>query len=108
MPKLYDANRLRKSYPLIRFKPVYKQYLTTQEVLDSGGINVEVDIVNFNNSFQQIYEFRETYTEIPVIALTPEDENVNVFITSLTTDSVIIESSNEFTGKVHIQVFDAS
>lgn len=108
MPKLYDANRLRKTYPLIRFKPVYKQYLTSQEIIDSSGINVEVNIINFNDSFQKIYEFEEQYSEIPVIALTPEDENVNVFITSLTTDSVTIESSNNFTGKVHIQVFDAS
>lgn len=106
MAKLYDANRLRKSYPLIRVKPVYKQYLTSQEVIDAGGINVEVDTIVFNNSYSETYEFRENYTSLPVIALTPEDENVNVFITSLTTDIVVVESSNAFTGKVHIQVYE--
>lgn len=108
MPKLYDANRLRKSYPLIKVKPVYKQYLTSSEILGSGDVNVEVDTVDFNNSSQGIYEFREDYSVIPVIALTPEDDNVNVFITELTIEYVRIESSNDFTGKVHIQVFDAS
>lgn len=108
MPKLYDANRLRKSYPLIKVKPVYKQYLTSSEIIGSGEVNVEVNTVDFDNSFQKTYHFEETYSEIPVIALTPEDDNVNVFITELTIEHVIIESSNNFTGKVHIQVFDAS
>tara|TARA_B100001989_G_scaffold224414_1_gene178874 strand:+ start:6919 stop:7239 length:321 start_codon:yes stop_codon:yes gene_type:complete len=106
MPKLYDANRLRKSYPLLRVKPVYKKFLELDAA--GGDVNVEVAIVNFNNSFQETYTFVESYTEIPVIALTPEDDNVNIFITGLTTTAVIIESSNSFTGKVHVQVFDAS
>jgi hypothetical protein len=103
--KLYDANRLRKSYPLIRVKPVYKQYLTNFQIGNQDGINVEVNVVNFNNSFQESFDFNENYSGIPIIALTPEEENVNVFITSLTNTSVVIESSNSFTGKVHIQVF---
>ena len=108
MPKLSDFNRQRKIYPLLRQKPVMKMLITAEEAASLGGLDVEVDIVNFNNSFQENYTFQKQYTEIPVIALTPEDENVNVFITSLTTTSVTIESSNVFTGKVHIQVFEAS
>tara|TARA_B000000557_G_C20707225_1_gene414256 strand:+ start:586 stop:912 length:327 start_codon:yes stop_codon:yes gene_type:complete len=108
MPKLYDVNRFRKSYPLIKVKPIYKQFLLSSEITGTGDVNVEVDTVDFNNSFQEIYQFRENYSVIPVIALTPEDDNVNVFITELTIEYVRIESSNNFTGKVHIQVFDAS
>lgn len=108
MPKLYDANRLRKNYPLIRVKPVYKQYLATDIADDLLGVDAEVAIVDFYDSYQESYSFTKTYTEIPVIGLTPEEENVNVFITSLTTAGLIIESSNNFTGKVHIQVYDVS
>ena len=106
MSKLFDANRLRKTYPLIRVKPIYKQYLTTQEVIDAGGIKVEVATIDFVNSYSEDYFFTENYNSLPVIALTPEDENVNVFITSLTTSSITVESSNNFTGKVHIHVYE--
>lgn len=105
MAKLYDANRLRKNYPLIRVKPVYKQYLTVDEIIGAGGIEVEVAIIDFINSSSESYEFTGNYTDIPVVALTPEDENVNVFITGITTSILTIESSSEFTGKVHIHVY---
>jgi len=108
MAKVYDANRLRKSYPLIRVKPVYKQYLTIEQAESALGVDVEVATINFSNSFQESYTFQKDYSEIPVIGLTVEDENVNIFITSLTTESLIIESSSEFTGKVHIQVYEES
>ena len=100
--KVYDANRLRKVYPLIRVKPVFKNFTT------EDGIKVETKILEFFNEHQKPYSFEETYTEIPIIALTPEDENVNIFVTSLTIDSMTIESSAPFTGKVHIQVFKAN
>ena len=105
MAKLFDANRLRKNYPLIRVKPIYKQLLSSGQI-EGLGVRVEVDVVDFANSASERYSFNETYTEIPVVALTPKDENVNIFITALTIDYVDIESSSEFTGQVHIQVYE--
>lgn len=106
MPKLFDANRLRKNYPLIRVKPVYS--VVTRG--DSLGIGAEVGIVDFDNSFSEVYEFVEDYDILPSIALTPESENVNVFISSISIatvpGTVTIESSAPFTGKVHVQVFE--
>lgn len=106
--KLQDHNRIRKNYPLLRVKPVYKQCFSEEEVASMSGIDVETKIITFTNVHQKTYSFTKTYTEIPVIALTPEDENVNIFVTSLTTTSMVVESSANFTGKVHIQVFKAS
>lgn len=106
--KLQDYNRIRKSYPLLRVKPVYRQCFSEEEVANMTGIDVETAIVSFTNEYQKTYNFTKTYTSIPVIALTPEDENVNIFVTSLTTASMIIESSANFTGKVHVQVFKDS
>lgn len=105
MAKLFDANRLRKNYPLIRVKPIYKQLLSGEQI-EGLGVRVEVAVVDFTAQSSKTYSFTETYTEIPVIALTPKDENVNVFITSLTTTEVVIESSSEFTGQVHVQVYE--
>ena len=95
----YDLNRYKKVYPLIRTKPVYDEL----NMIGQGAS--EVTILDFNNSHEETYTFTETYTQIPVIAATPADDNVNVFITSLTTTSVTIEASANFTGKVHVQVF---
>ena len=106
MPKLFDNNRLRKNYPLIRVKPVFS-------VITSGdnlGIGAEVAIIDFNNSFSEVYQFKEQYDILPSIALTPEIENVNVFISSISLaqpQQVTIESSAPFTGKVHIQIFES-
>jgi hypothetical protein len=99
MAKKYDLNRLKKVYPLIRVKPVYG------EVLSEGGIQAETAVIIYDNSFEETYEFTKNYNEIPVVSATPEDENVNVFITNLTIETVTIQSSSPFTGKVHLQIF---
>lgn len=92
----YDLNRFKKVYPLIRTKPVYL----------TGGVQAETAILTYTNSYEETYSFTDQYSEIPVVSATPEDENVNVFITSLTTTSVTIQSSSPFTGKVHLQIFE--
>ena len=100
----YDLNRFKRTYPLIRLKPIYQKFMPEEE---SVGIDVETAIISFVDEHQKVYSLQKFYTEIPVIALTPENENVNIFVTSLTTNSMTIESSAPFTGKVHIQVFKA-
>lgn len=95
----YDLNRYKKVYPLIRTRPVYDDL----NMLGQGSS--EVAVLDFVDSHEETYTFTETYTQIPVIAATAAEENVNVFITSLTNTTVTIESSSNFTGKVHIQVF---
>lgn len=101
--KYYDANRVRKTYPLIRLKPKPTEITNEKD----SGIDAEVAIINFNDSSSETYYFVENYTAIPVIALTVEDENVNIFITSLTTSSIDIQSSSAFTGKVHLQAYES-
>lgn len=103
MSKIYDLNRIRKTYPLIRVKPIFSSNLSSE-----NAIQVETAILDYNNSFENTYIFENDYDQIPVIAATPENENVNIFITSLTIDSVTIQSSSPFTGRVHVQVFDSS
>jgi hypothetical protein len=103
--KYYDANRVRKTYPLIRLKPV-ETSITNSSVISVSGINAEVTILAFANSFSETYTFTETYSSVPVIVATPEDENVNIFITSLTTTSVTVQSSAPFTGNVHLHIYE--
>tara|TARA_Y100000114_G_C11763244_1_gene331189 strand:+ start:6298 stop:6642 length:345 start_codon:yes stop_codon:yes gene_type:complete len=104
----YDANRVKKIYPLIRLKPVTT---TLSGSADHACIDAETAIIAFGDISTNTYDFTKTYTFVknynvlPVIALSVEDENVNVFVTSLTTTSITIESSAPFIGKVHLQVF---
>jgi len=94
----YDLNRFKKVYPLIRTKPQILEFAVVE------GLDAETTILNYTNSHAQTYNFVKTYITIPTVSATPEDENVNVYITSLTTTSVTIESSAPFTGKVHLQI----
>ena len=94
-----DANRIRYVYPLLRKVPRYG------EISAGGASTVEVETLSFNNSELESYTFVNTYTSIPVCVISPEDENVNVFITSLTTTTIQISSSAPFTGKVHIHIY---
>ena len=95
----YDLNRYKKVYPLVRNKPVY------DELLMLGGLDTETVIIEFNNSNEESYTFTKNYNEIPTVAVTPEDENVNIYIVSLSTTSLTLESSSAFTGKAHVQIF---
>lgn len=96
-----DANRVRYTYPLLRRAPVYGK------IAAGGASTVEVATINFSNAETGTYTFKDSafYTSIPVCVISPEDENVNVFITSLTTVSVTVGSSAPFTGKVHVHIY---
>lgn len=111
MSNQIDLNRRRKIYPLLRQKPVFGSATIGPGGGGGGGgqdpcINAETHVIPFNNSFRETQPFDVTYATLPVVAVTPEDENVNLFITNLTISSVTIESSAPFTGKVHLQVFE--
>tara|TARA_B100000035_G_scaffold205863_1_gene176018 strand:- start:227 stop:568 length:342 start_codon:yes stop_codon:yes gene_type:complete len=111
MSKQIDLNRQRKIYPLLRQKPVIGSATVGSGGGGGGGgggscINAETHIIPFNNTHSVTKNFTGNYTTLPVVAVTPEDENVNLFITNLGLNSVTIESSAPFTGNVHLQVFE--
>ena len=102
MSRKYDSNRLRKSYPLHRQRPVI---LNTG--IPASGVDIETGKLVFANENSKTYTYDGsiTYNKIPVIGATVEDENVIIYITNLSTSSVTIESSSNFTGIVHLQIF---
>ena len=102
--KFYDGNRLRKTYPFSRLRPVQTKINGASSQFD---VDIEVAKLNFSNESSKTYEFDSSidYIRIPVVGATVEDENVTVYITNLSTTSVTIESSSQFTGIVHLQIF---
>ena len=103
MPKVNDLNRSRKIYPLLRQKPVFGTILPDNQ----AGLIVELAILPFNNQDTYTYTFKKSYTAAPNIGLSPEDENVSVFIYSLNVLQVVVQSSAPFTGNVHLQVYNS-
>ena len=105
--RLIDGNRIKKIYPFFRQRPNY------DIIGPGGGANIEAAVIDFNNQDQKTYTFIETYTQVPVCIVSPEDTtssssaNVNLYITSITTTQVTIESSEVFTGKVHLHIHES-
>lgn len=94
-----DANRYRRTYPYIRRVPVFK-FLNDSNA-DENMI-VEVASVTFTNSNQETYNFTESFTSAPSVTATANNESVNVYVSSISTSSVTINASAQFTGAVEI------
>ena len=95
-----DYNRFRKIYRYIRRKPFIRE--------DASDVIVESTKITFTNASSGSHTFTKAFTSAPYITATAYDSagnesaNVNVFITSVSTSSVTIETSAPFTGEVHI------
>jgi hypothetical protein len=71
-----------------------------------GGINyIENDSVTFTNSDSEVVNLVGSYTNIPYAVLSTRNENVNVFIDSITTTTLTIKLSQKMTAIVDYQIF---
>ena len=87
MPKRYiDLNRTRKVYPMVRARP---RFVTMKENIN----DIETARIEFANTTKKVYTFNSVYTKVPVVILTPENENVNAYITAIDLNSVTIQIS---------------
>ncbi len=97
--KKRDLNRFRKIYPYLRRKPVWS-YCANKEVI------IEIGSIVFTNSNSEIHTFSESFSEAPTITAIAYDSSgnnsadVNVFVSSLSTANMTIETSQSFTGTV--------
>ena len=82
--KTYDMNRFRKVYPLIRKKPKF---------LSISGVE-SARLLYTNNEYSKTFNFETPYTTSPACVATAENDNVNVYITSVTLSNVTVEISN--------------
>ena len=100
--KVYDLNRLRKTYPLRRKRPNYAV------VDDSLMENIIIEI-NDNNLFPYIYNFKNTYTAAPVCIVSVENSRTNVLIKSVSVSQIVLDITGRIpsgqTIKVNLQVF---
>lgn len=68
---------------------------------------IEGTIADFNGESAITVFFTKAHNTSPVVTVMPEGStaNVNLFITSVDKDKVVINSSEDFSGKVHIQAW---
>ena len=98
--KIYDLNRFRKTYPLIRRKPVFAD-------LDLKIIET-VKLQYLENEFSKTYNFKKIYVESPICVATAENENLNAYIVSVDRGQVTVEISAPASADpivyVHLQI----
>lgn len=98
--KIYDLNRFRKTYPLIRRKPVFAD-------LDLNIIET-VKLQYAEGEFSKTYTFKKLYVESPICVATAENENLNAYIVSVNQGQVTVEISAPAAASpvvyVHLQI----
>jgi hypothetical protein len=97
----FDINRMKKTYPLIRKKPKFVDFTDAGEIA-----GVEVATLTFANSSSEIYPFTKNYVALPICVISAESDDVNVYISALALDTITVESSFPFTGKVHLHIYE--
>jgi len=100
--KIYDLNRYRKTYPLIRRVPRFA---------DLDLKIIETAIIEFTvGEYSKTYTFDKagSYVESPICVATVENENLNAYIVSVDRSQVTIEISAPATSDpkvfVHLQI----
>jgi hypothetical protein len=93
--KKRNKNEYKKVYPYVRRRPVYTYELDKETIIETAR-------VEFIDSDSETYTFSETFSGVPSITATVEEEDLNVFITSVSTVSITINTSESFTGYVDI------
>lgn len=83
--KIYDLNRFRKTYPLIRRKPVFADL--DLKIIETTKIRY------FEGEYSKTYTFKKLYVESPICVATAENENINAYIVSVDRGQVTIEIS---------------
>lgn len=83
--KIYDLNRYRKTYPLIRRKPVFADL--DLKVIETVRLKYDP------GEFSKTYTFKKLYIESPICVATAENENLNAYIVNVDRGSVTVEIS---------------
>jgi hypothetical protein len=86
---------MRKVYPFIRRRPVTTLQGDTE-------IEIEVAKLTLDNESSKTYIFEQVFGGTPTVTLTPKDVNVNVFISSVSSTSVTINTSDPTQAEIQL------
>ena len=100
-----DLNRYKKTYPFVQRKPRYA-------LISDKEANIEVAEIVFDNTASKTYTFSTIYSTTPTVTVVGFDSmsdsdgnaNVSVMVSSISTTSATIVTSESFRGSVFIQI----
>lgn len=92
-----DLNRYAKAYPFLRKEPRYTYESDSPIVLESA-------VISFEGGSEVTYSFKNSYTSAPVVVATAQNDSFNVFIKSVTTNTVTVGASSATSESVSIVV----
>ena len=97
--KKKNKNAFKKVYPYVRRRPVYTYELDKEVIIETASLY-------FDATSEATHTFTEAFSAVPVVTATvvSPTEDLNAFVTSITTTSVIINVSESFTGYVDLHV----
>lgn len=99
--KKKNKNVFKKVYPYVRRRPVYTNELDKEAIIETGR-------VYFSATSSVTHTFVETFTAIPMVTAVAEVEDLNVFITLISTTNLTINTSDSFTGWVNFHAIYVS
>ena len=93
----YDLRRIRKIYPTRRRSPLF---------IDTSGDLEGFKIAFTGSQLTKTFALTEAYTSAPVVVVSVENDNVNVYVSAITGSpsagfTVEVTVSHLFTGTVH-------
>ena len=96
--KLRDRNRFVKKSPFRRRQPNFALETEAETI-------VEAILLDFDGSESETHNFKASFPGVPVVTATAliNDGNVNVWVSSVSADSVTVAVSDGFTGQVAVQ-----
>ena len=100
-----DITRFSKLYSYLRKSALEKFRIPAGSISSVfvEPLETERSTVTFAGADTVSYTFSRTYSSVPVVVISPND-NLNVFIDSISTTQVVIGSSTESNASVDIQV----
>jgi hypothetical protein len=105
--KRTDLNRQRKIYPYIRRKPIYG-FLDKEENISTGGISAEIETaeINWSNSDSYTHTFTTSFSSIPRVVAIAKDDNINVYVESVSLTDVTIRASAPSSDSAYIHAIN--
>ena len=104
--KRTDLNRQRKIYPYIRRKPIYG-FLDKEENINIGiSAEIETAEINWSNSDSYTHTFTTSFSSIPRVVAIAKDDNINVYVESVTLTDVTIRASAPSSDSAYIHAIN--
>ena len=100
-----DKQRFKKIYPAKRFAPIMVLQSEKNMVIETGVLN----FTEASGTTSQTYNFTQIYEEVPTVVVGVNSiagDMVLIKVTQLNNQSVTIEISAPFDGKVDLQIME--